>query len=157
ALPDPASDHRAGAVQVWEVNGVHQWGTDGAVPTLETLATEGNETTISLATDILFPPNSWELPDTASDRIDDLVADIPDDAQVQVRGHTDSTPTGKDFDNKELSTRRAEAVADVIAKVRSDLHLHVEGLGDSEPAETEKPDDPSTFAANRRVEIRYES
>lgn len=38
---------------------------------------------------------------------------------------------------------------------RPDLELTVEGFGDSDPAVTEDEDDPDTFAANRRVEIRY--
>src|SRR5699024_2385279 len=67
-LPDPTSEQLADSVQVWEVNNVHQWSTEGAVHTLETLETEGNETTINLATDILFTQNRRELPEHASHR-----------------------------------------------------------------------------------------
>lgn len=155
-LPDPTPDQLARSVHAWEVNNVHQWSIDGAVGELETVVNEGEKTTISLATDILFTPNSWELPGAADERIADLVDEIPDGAQVQVDGHTDSTPTGEDFDNQQLSTRRAQAVADVISGARADLDLQVEGLADSEPAEAEDPEDPATYAANRRVEIIYE-
>lgn len=155
-LPDPTPDQLAGSVQVWEVNGVQQWSTEGAVRSLETVESEGEETTISLSTDILFTPNSWELPGTAPARIEELVGDIADGAQVTVTGHTDSTPTDADFDNQELSENRAAAVADVLREVRGDLELQVEGLADSEPVEHEDPEDPSTFAANRRVEIVYQ-
>lgn len=113
---------------------------------------------IVLETDILFEPNSWELPDSASEAIDELVADVPDGAVAEVTGHTDSraVPESFDFDNQTLSEHRADAVAEVLETERPDFDLTVEGLGDSEPAETENPDEPGTFAANRRVEIRYE-
>lgn len=112
---------------------------------------------IVLETDILFEPNSWELPDSASAAIDELVADVPDGAVTEVTGHTDSRPVPEsfDFDNQTLSERRADAVAEVLETERPDFDIRVEGLGDSEPAETEDPEEPGTFAANRRVEIRY--
>lgn len=112
---------------------------------------------IVLETDILFEPNSWELPDSASAAIDELVADVPDGAVTEVTGHTDSRPVPEsfDFDNQTLSERRADAVAEVLETERPDFDITVEGLGDSEPAETEDPEEPGTFAANRRVEIRY--
>ncbi|WP_152187816.1 OmpA family protein [Georgenia satyanarayanai] len=113
-------------------------------------------TTISLSSDLLFPENSWELPSSGPGRIAGLVADVPDGATVQVTGHTDSQqPTGHDFDNQELSENRAEAVADALRSERPDLEFDVSGVGDSDPAVDEDPEDPSTYAANRRVEIAY--
>ncbi|WP_147108500.1 OmpA family protein [Nesterenkonia populi] len=114
---------------------------------------------ISLETDILFSPMEWELPGNAGARIADLVEEVPDGAAVDVHGHTDSNPVPDeyDFDNDELSENRAQAVADVLEDERPDLTLNVEGFGDSQPAEAEDPEDPSTFAANRRVEIRHGS
>ena len=113
-------------------------------------------TTISLSTDLLFAENTWELPTSAPARIASLVSDIPDGATVQVTGHTDTQqPIGHDFDNQELSERRAEAVAEVLREERPDLDLDVSGRGDGEPAVEPDPDDPSTHAANRRVEIVY--
>lgn len=117
------------------------------------------EKVIVLEADILFSSNEWELSSTAGNRIAELVEEIPEGATVQVHGHTDSLPVDEsrfDFDNQELSENRAEAVADVLSDERSDLSLDVEGFGDSEPAVTEDEEDPSTFAANRRVEIRYD-
>lgn len=114
------------------------------------------ETTISLSTDLLFSENSWDLPASAPGRIASLVADIPDGAAVAVTGHTDTQqPIGHDFDNQELSERRAEAVADVLRQERPDLELDVSGVGESLPAVTPDPEDPATHAANRRVEIVY--
>ncbi|EYT49849.1 OmpA family protein [Brachybacterium muris] len=77
---------------------------------------------------------------------------------MQVGGHTDSRPVDRsqyDFDNQQLSEHRAQAVAAALAADRPDLTLEVEGFGDEQPAVSEDPDDPSTYAANRRVELRY--
>src|SRR5699024_12595346 len=79
--------------------------------------------------------------------------DVPDGAAVSVSGHTDSVIGA--VDNQELSENRAEAVAEVIEAARDDLDLQVAGFADTQPAETEDPEDPSTFAANRRVDIVY--
>lgn len=65
-------------------------------------------------------------------------------------------PTDHELDNQQLSENRAQAVADALANTRTDLALDVDGFGDTQPAVTEDPDDPTTFAANRRVEIRFE-
>lgn len=118
-----------------------------------------DENVIVLETDILFSSNEWGLLSSANAKIAELVEEIPEGASVQVHGHTDSLPVDEslfDFDNQELSENRAEAVADVLSDERSDLSLNVEGFGDSAPAVDEDPEDPSTFAANRRVEIRYD-
>jgi len=113
-------------------------------------------TTISLSTDLLFAENSWELPSAAPARITELVADVPDGATVEVTGHTDTQqPVGHDFDNQQLSERRAEAVAEVLRRERPDLSLDVSGRGDTDPAVTPDPEDPTTHATNRRVEIVY--
>lgn len=136
---------------------IMRFSADDAVENLGDLPDEedAESNMISLSTDILFRVNSWELPESADDRIADLVEEIPDGASVRVVGHTDSAPTGEDFDNQELSENRAEAVADVLTRERPDLELDVTGLGDTEPAVTEDEGDEATFAANRRVEIIY--
>lgn len=113
---------------------------------------------IVLEADILFASNTWDLPGGAADQLTELTSDIPDGATVQVEGHTDSRPVDQsryDFDNQQLSEHRAQAVADALAADRPDLTLEVEGFGDQEPAVTEDPDDPSSYSANRRVELRY--
>lgn len=113
---------------------------------------------IVLETDILFAAMEWELPDSAGSKIAELVEEIPEGAAVDVGGHTDSNPVPDqyDFDNQVLSENRAEAVAEVLADERGDLELTVEGFGEDQPAVEEDEEDPSTFAANRRVEIRYD-
>lgn len=120
---------------------------------LEQTRTTGEQTTLILTADILFAPDSWELAPAAGDRIATLVQDVPEGAEVAVSGHTDSVVGA--VDNQQLSERRAEAVAAVVADARADLDLQVDGFADSRPAQVEDPDDPSTRAANRRVEIAY--
>lgn len=112
---------------------------------------------IVLEADILFSAMLWDLSDAAEKRIADLTEEIPDGASVQVHGHTDSRPMPEDHDvdNQGLSENRAQAVADALAEARPDLELDVEGFGDTQPAETESEDDPGSYAANRRVEIRF--
>ena len=116
------------------------------------------EGVLVLETDILFSSNAWELPAGAEATIAELAADIPEGASVQVSGHTDSLPVDSsrfDFDNQELSENRAHAVADALAEERPDLDLEVAGHGAEQPAVSEDPEDASTLAANRRVELRY--
>lgn len=148
-----------GSVRRFDAAGsVRHYDPAGSVLTLgEDEVTEGEETVISLAADLLFSENSWDLPGNAVTKLAELVEQIPDGATVQIVGHTDSQdPVGQDFDNQELSENRARAVADAIAAERGDLDLDVSGRGSEAPAVSEDPEDPSTFAANRRVEIRYE-
>ena len=162
-LPEPTAEQIADSVRVWDPSGsvrewdpsgsVHVWDLEGAVRPLETIETDGGETTISLATDILFTPDSAEIPPNAADQIAALLSDIPDGASVSVGGHTDSVRGA--VDNGQLSTDRAAAVADVVRRARPDLVLEVAGYADTRPAVQEKADDPSTRAANRRVEIVY--
>lgn len=113
---------------------------------------------IVLESDILFAPNAWELPASAGDHLAVLAEEIPAGATVQVGGHTDSHPVDAsrfDFDNQQLSELRAQAVADALSIHRPDLTLEVTGYGSEQPAVAENPQNPSTFAANRRVELRY--
>jgi outer membrane protein OmpA-like peptidoglycan-associated protein len=153
-LPAPTAEQLAASVHVWDPSGsVRVWDVAGSVRTLETVETGGGETTISLATDILFTPDSAELPANAADRIAELIVDVPDGSAVAVEGHTDSVQGA--VDNQQLSAGRAAAVAEVLRGARPDLTLEVAGFANTRPAVAENPDDPSTRAANRRVEIVY--
>lgn len=154
-LPEPTKDQLARSVNVWDpTRGVYVWEVKGAVSELEQVETKDKETTITLSTDILFTPDSSKLPGTAAKRIEKLVKDVPKGAKIRIDGHTDSVK-GK-VDNQKLSTDRAKSVADAVAKKRSDLEAKVKGHADSQPVEREDPKDPSTRAANRRVEIVYQ-
>lgn len=129
-----------------------------SITSLSGTDTDTEKDVIVLETDILFASNAWDLPAPAASGIVELAAEVPEGATVQVGGHTDSRPVDRsqyDFDNQQLSEHRAQAVADALAAERPDLTLEVEGFGDEQPAVSENPDDPSTYAANRRVELRY--
>lgn len=157
--PEGGLDEQAfsDAVRVFDpADAVRQFNPDEYVRHLG--GTEADEEdVIVLETDILFSAMEWELPDAAGPRIAELIEEVPESAAVDVHGHTDSNPVpGEyDFDNQALSENRAEAVAEVLEQQRPDLELNVEGFGEDEPAVEEDEEDPSTFAANRRVEIRY--
>ncbi len=120
--------------------------------------TSGDETVVSLDTDVLFRFGEAKLTSSAKDAVADAVADVPDGAKVAVVGHTDSV--GSDADNQKLSEERAKAVADVIKKERDDLSLKVSGKGESDPVEPNErggEDNPEGREKNRRVELRYAS
>jgi len=121
-------------------------------------AESDDDNVIILEADILFEAMQWQMSTPAEDRIAELIDEVPDGAQLDVHGHTDSRPMPPDheLDNQQLSEYRAQAVADALADTRPDLEFDVEGFGHSQPAVTEDPDDPETFTANRRVEIRFE-
>ncbi|GAB3190226.1 OmpA family protein [Nesterenkonia suensis] len=114
---------------------------------------------IVLESDILFSANSWELPRGADVLIAELAEAVPEGAEVHIIGHTDSRPirqSDEDLTNEELSERRAQSVADALSSERDDLLLTIEGRADTDPAVEEDPTEPSTYAENRRVEIRFE-
>lgn len=124
---------------------------------LDTRTTEGEETVISLSSDILFAFGESTVGERAEDRIVEIVEDVPDGATVQVHGHTDSI-SGRDF-NQKLSEERAATVAEIIEQARPDLQLEVEGFGMDDPVEPNEKngeDNPEGRALNRRVEIRYD-
>ena len=153
-LPEPSSELLAKSVIVWDpAKSVINWDISKSVQSVEQVEEEDGETIITLATDILFTPDSSKLPGSAAAKIESLLSKIPKGAEVQVNGHTDSIRGAKD--NKKLSTDRAQAVAAVLKKVRPDLKTKVKGFADTEPAVREDPKDLSTYAANRRVEIIY--
>lgn len=135
---------------------ITQYNAPSSITALGSAAADGE--VIVLEADILFASNAWDLPAPAASKIVELAAEVPEGATVQVGGHTDSRPVDRsqyDFDNQQLSEHRAQAVADALAAERPDLALEVEGFGDEQPAVSEDPDDASTYAANRRVELRY--
>lgn len=118
---------------------------------------DAGRTVITLVSDILFAFGSATMPPAASERIVDLVRDVPQGARVQVIGFTDRI--GTDEYNLILSKARAQAVADTIKASRSDLVLDVEGRGKADPVAdngTPERDNPEGRALNRRVEIRTE-
>lgn len=130
------------------------------IPEIDTFEPEveesGDQTVVSLQTDVLFRFGEAELTSTAKDAVATAVAELPDDVEVEVVGHTDSI--GSDADNQKLSKERAQAVAEVIEGERDDLTLDVSGKGESDPVEPNErggEDNPEGREKNRRVELRY--
>lgn len=152
--PTPTLSQLDASVLRFTNPGVLRFWAEGSVSTLATTEQSAGSTTITLATDILFRPDLWDVPENAREQIVDLVAQIPSGANVSVAGHTDSVVGA--VDNQELSQHRADAVAAVIAAARPDLVLDVQGYGPTRPAVAEDPANPATYAANRRVEIVYQ-
>ncbi len=153
-LPEPTREQLDRSVSSWDTRGsIRVWAADRSVKPVEQVDTTAGETTISLATDILFTPDSSKIPSAAGARLRALANKIPKGATVEVNGHTDSVKST--VGNKKLSTDRANAVAAVLKAERKDLTLKARGLAATVPAVREDPKEPSTFAANRRVEIIY--
>lgn len=128
-----------------------------SITPFETRTTEGEETVVTLSSDILFAFGESTIGPGARARIVELVAEIPDGATVEVLGHTDSV-SGREF-NQVLSEARAGTVAELVREERPDLDLDVAGFGMDrpvEPNEKDGQDNPEGRALNRRVEIRYE-
>lgn len=130
---------------------------DRNVTPLGDQVTEGDTTTITLESDILFDMGSSEMTEAATAKIAELVAEVPQGETVSVDGHTDDVPYHRG--NDVLSQERAQAVADAIAAARPDLDLTVTGHGDTDPVAPNSEggeDNPEGRAENRRVEIRYD-
>lgn len=154
-FPKPTESQAKEQITVYGDGAPVAYGDEDSIEALDTTDEEDGEQVISLSSDILFALDKWDLPDSAQDKIEELVEDVPDDETLSIYGHTDSVQG--EVDNDELSTKRAEAVADVVSDARSDLELDVEGFADSKPAEQESgSDEEAARKANRRVELRYE-
>ena len=88
--------------------------------------------------------------------LDRLVAALPPEARLVLRGHSDSP--GSDAANLRQSRRRAEAVRDYLAeKGVAPARVELIALGETRPvspnAALDGSDDPAGRARNRRVEV----
>jgi outer membrane protein OmpA-like peptidoglycan-associated protein len=115
----------------------------------------GEQVDISLDTDVLFRLDSAELTPGAGKSIAAAVADLraAGPGPLTVTGHTDST--GSTAHNRDLSRRRAQAVAGALRKSLPDGEWPktVAAKGESEP--TVPNDSDAHRALNRRVAITY--
>ena len=120
-----------------------------------TASVEGEETTVALASDVLFATDEFELTPEAQSRIDEVAGRIKEAAQegeVAVVGHTDDVAS--DAYNLDLSVKRAESVAARLGPaLGSGFSVTTEGKGESEPVA--EGTSSEARAANRRVEIRF--
>lgn len=156
-LGEPAQEQLVASVREFGVTGsVREYLVEGSVDSVDDTTTDGDETVVTLSSDILFDIDDASLSKSATAKIATLVKDVPKAAAVQVDGHTDSVDS--DAHNKDLSERRAKAVAAAVRAARGDLKLDVEGFGETQLKTPETGDEESEAAAraeNRRVEIRY--
>jgi OmpA-OmpF porin, OOP family len=154
--PPPAGIDLEGSVRVLEP----------VVRTLEPVVRElqieeqqGERTTVTISTDVLFDFDSAKLTPTAADVVAGLAQRISaTESDIQVVGHTDGIGTRRY--NQRLSERRAEAVAQVLRRELDDgRDITTEGRNFSEPIAEETingEDNPRGRARNRRVEISFE-
>lgn len=145
-LPEPTAEQIAASISRFTL--------EGSVQTIDTVETQGEETVITLTSDILFEVDGAEVSPAAAAAVAGLVANVPDGATLSVHGHTDSV--GDDAHNLDLSLRRAQAVGAAVAASRPDLVLDVQGFGETQLKTPEEGDDPGPARAeNRRVELRF--
>jgi outer membrane protein OmpA-like peptidoglycan-associated protein len=126
---------------------------------LQTEERQGERTTVTISTDVLFAFDSAKLTPEARDVVSELAGRIAaTDSDVAVVGHTDGIGTRRY--NQRLSERRAEAVAGVLRDQLDDSRtITTEGRNFSEPIAEETSngeDDPEGRARNRRVEISFD-
>lgn len=122
--------------------------------------TDGDTTTVTIATDILFEFDEAEPEEQAQGALRDLSGDIDGiSGTVEIVGHTDGI--GDDSYNQELSEQRAEAVQELLETElgASAPEFETEGRGSNDPVAEETTsdgeDNPTGRARNRRVEVSY--
>jgi OOP family OmpA-OmpF porin len=118
------------------------------------------ETTVTLAADVLFEYDRADLTPAAQDRLAGVADELADAGPrtVAIDGHTDNH--GDPAYNQDLSERRAEAVRAWLAdRLGGDFTFEVAGHGETRPVAPNEHEDgsdnPEGRALNRRVEIRY--
>jgi OmpA-OmpF porin, OOP family len=134
----------------------------GSLDNSERVEETAEETTVTLAADVLFAFDQAVLAPEAQARLDELAAELDElgGRTVTITGHTDSR--GEPAYNLDLSQRRAAAVRDTLAgQLGGDFAFEVVGRGEDEPVapndNEDGTDNPEGRALNRRVEIRYPS
>ncbi|MGS1010969.1 OmpA family protein [Achromobacter anxifer] len=117
-----------------------------------------NAVTVAMLGDVLFDFDKTAIRPAAEPTLRDIASLIKSSSAgtVAIEGHTDSK--GSASYNKDLSLRRAQAVAQWLASHGVDKsRLTVKGLGDTQPIQSNRlangADNPQGRAQNRRVEF----
>jgi len=156
-LGEPAQEQLIASVtQYVTLRSVREYVVRGSVDPVDDTDEQGDETVVTLSSDILFDTDDASLSKSAAAKVGTLVDDVPKGAAVKIYGHTDSVDD--DAHNQDLSERRAKAVAAAVRSARADLKLDVQGFGEAQLKKPETGDEASVAesrAENRRVEIRY--
>ena len=116
--------------------------------------TTDKDVTVTLASDVTFESDSYNLTDKADSQLQtvaDQIAQHPDGGSLDIVGHTDDV--ADDAHNQKLSEDRAAAVKDRLGQLTDLAKWEVTptGKGESEPAVDGTTDEAR--AANRRVVI----
>lgn len=122
-----------------------------------TTTEESGTVTVDVAADVLFASDSAELSPQAQRTLQEVGEDVAARATggaLRVVGHTDSIAS--DAYNKDLSVRRAQAVATVLAPFakQTGLRVQAEGRGEAEPVAENGTDEGRQ--ANRRVSVTFD-
>ena len=116
--------------------------------------TTDKDVTVTLASDVTFDSDSYNLTDKADSQLQTVATQIaqhPDGGSLDIVGHTDDV--ADDAHNQTLSENRAGAVKDRLGQL-TDLaawQVTTTGKGETEPAVDDTTDEAR--AANRRVVI----
>ena len=116
--------------------------------------TTDKDVTVTLASDVTFDSDSYNLTDKADSQLQTVATQIaqhPDGGTLDIVGHTDDV--ADDAHNQTLSENRAAAVKDRLGQL-TDLaawQVTTTGKGETEPAVDDTTD--QARAANRRVVI----
>ncbi len=121
------------------------------VRSLRTDSQEGDQTIVTISSDVLFEFDSADLTPEAARTIAALAEEIAaTQGGISVVGHTDAI--GTDEYNQGLSERRARAVADYLERAGvAPERLVVGGAGEARPIAPNETE--AGRAENRRVEI----
>jgi Outer membrane protein and related peptidoglycan-associated (lipo)proteins len=124
---------------------------------LEVETRDGDRTSVSISSDVLFAFDKADLTAAARRRIAAVAERIKDaEGVVVIEGHTDAL--GSEAYNLRLSRRRADAVKRELARVLPGVRARAVGYGESRPVAPntkDGKDHPEGRAKNRRVTITF--
>lgn len=127
-----------------------------ALKSIKTPDTDNSPRTLAVFGGGTFRPGKIDISDAALTMIENFVGEISASQgnRVIIEGHTDNIPTGKlHIDNKELSLRRARAIANIlVSRGISPDRISAIGYGDTRPIDSN--DTEQGRAKNRRVEVK---
>jgi outer membrane protein OmpA-like peptidoglycan-associated protein len=120
------------------------------------------QTTVTLADEVLFEFDRADLRPAAATQLDELAGALRElgPRTVTIVGHTDNR--GEPAYNQDLSERRAESVRAALAeRLGDEFTFEVSGAGETRPVAANENEDgsdnPEGRALNRRVEVTYAS
>ncbi len=156
---EPSTSELAASVTIYDPRGsVTVYETRNSVTVLRTEAKKGEQTVVTISSDVLFDFASATLTSEATAKLKELAGRIGGTTQpVTVVGHTDSI--GDDASNAVLSNQRAQAAGAVLrASLPPGTQIATEGRAAREPVAPNSSggeDDPVGRAKNRRVTVSF--